>query len=371
MIKVCHLTSAHPWDDIRIFRKECVSLAKNGFETTLVAFDAPNEVIDGVNVVSAGKKPQNRNDRFINGGKRILRKTFEIDADIYHFHDPELIPIAKKLAKRGKKIIYDIHEDVPRQILDKPYLNRKIASVISFFYEKYENYSIRNFAGLICATPFIRDRFTKLHDNVIDVNNFPVLAEITDEESCNLSKQDKICYIGSISEIRGIKNLVDSLKYCNGTRLDLAGEFHEGSFKEKVKLSEGWEFVNELGYINRKESMDIKKEAFAGLITFLPVANHINAQPNKLFEYMSAGLPLICSNFSLWKILIEQENCGICVNPNDVSEISNAINFIKENQSIAKQMGENGKNAVINKFNWLIEEQKLIEFYKKLSKFTS
>ncbi len=118
--------------------------------------------------------------------------------------------------------------------------------------------------------------------------------------------------------------------------------------------------------MNRQETAKILAKSKAGIVTFYPLPNHIDAQPNKMFEYMAAGIAVICSDFPYWKEIIEDNNCGICVNPLDENEISNAINKLMSDSDLAKHMGENGKKLVTQKYNWDIEEKKLIQLYKEL-----
>jgi glycosyltransferase involved in cell wall biosynthesis len=148
-------------------------------------------------------------------------------------------------------------------------------------------------------------------------------------------------------------------------KLKLAGDLPE-NYQAELEQSPGWKHVDALGFINRKDSIKLKETSIAGLVTFLPYPNHIHAQPNKIFEYMASGLPVIGSNFPLWKEIIEENNCGICVNPENPKEISEAINKLSVNPSLVQEMGNNGKRLVIEKYNWSVEESKLISFYKKL-----
>lgn len=363
MTKVCHLTSAHPWDDIRIFRKECVSLANQGYDVTLIAFGCTSCISDGVKVISAGIRPSGRIRRFLFSSKKIKTLANSTNAQIFHFHDPDLIGLGKKLAKKGKTVIYDVHEDVPRQLLDKPYLHPIIARILSRIFEKYENRAIKKYSAICCATPEIKKRFSELHPNVIDLNNYPLESEYIGETNISSHRQNKVCYIGAISEIRGLLPLIDALEHCGGIRLDLAGAFPEGKLKEKAKTSLGWKFVNELGLIDRQKALQIKSESMAGIVTFLPAANHVNAQPNKLFEYMASSLPVICSNFPLWKELIEKNNFGICVDPASPLQIAEAIQYIASNPEIAASMGNNANLAVIQTYNWPQEASKLFNLY--------
>jgi glycosyltransferase involved in cell wall biosynthesis len=126
--------------------------------------------------------------------------------------------------------------------------------------------------------------------------------------------------------------------------------------------------VNALGFLSRQEVKTLLAESMAGIVTFLPVPNHIDAQPNKMFEYMSAGLPVIGSHFPLWKEIIEGNNCGICVDPNQPEEIGKAIQYIFDHPKEAENMGINGIKAIEEKYNWRAEEQKLISTYQSILK---
>jgi len=361
-MKICHLTTAHPRYDIRIFHKECRSLSKVYGNIWLVVADGLGaEIKDGIHIVDIGK-PSGRKERWLKTRHKALKAVMEINPDIVHFHDPEFIPAAKKLAKRNFKIVYDIHEDVPRQILDKPYLKRFTAKILSYLFEIYENAAVKKFSMLCCATPHITNRFKKIHTNVVNINNFPLADEIINNETAHERDKSKICYIGGISEIRGLFNMLDALTYCK-LRLDLAGTFENENLKNKAQKTAGWANVNELGQVDRQTAFKIKTTALAGLVTFLPAANHINAQPNKLFEYMAAGLPVISSNFQLWKEIIDNNNCGITVNPASSKEIADAIMYLYNNPETAKKMGQNGREAVKNIYNWEVNEKALLKAY--------
>jgi glycosyltransferase involved in cell wall biosynthesis len=177
-------------------------------------------------------------------------------------------------------------------------------------------------------------------------------------------KQNKICFIGGISKIRGIRELVESLEFVD-VKCAIAGSFPE-TFKSHLLKEKGWSNVEELGLINREESLKLKSESIAGVVTFLPLPNHVNAQPNKIFEYMASSIPVIGSRFPLWKEIIENNDCGICVDPQNPKEIAKAIQKIKDNPRMAKEMGERGKRQVKDVYNWNVEEVKLIELYIKL-----
>ncbi|MCY1522537.1 Glycosyl transferases group 1 [compost metagenome] len=104
----------------------------------------------------------------------------------------------------------------------------------------------------------------------------------------------------------------------------------------------------------------------AGVVTFLSAPNHIDAQPNKMFEYMSAGIPVVGSNFPLWKSIIEGNRCGVCVDPANPTEIAEAIDYLFTHQAEAREMGARGRAAVLDKYNWDGEGVKLLSLYREV-----
>ncbi|EQM72357.1 hypothetical protein L686_05840 [Stutzerimonas stutzeri MF28] len=152
----------------------------------------------------------------------------------------------------------------------------------------------------------------------------------------------------------------------SGAKLQLVGKFSESQVEKEAKASRGWGQVDEHGFMNRKQVAEILSGSVAGIVTFLPAPNHIDAQPNKMFEYMSAGVPVIASNFPLWKEIIEGNACGVCVDPLDPMAIAGAIDDLVRNPEKAERMGRNGQQAVQQRYNWKVEERKLLELYSCL-----
>lgn len=368
VLKIAHLTSVHPRYDTRIFLKECCSLAKAGYSVSLVVADGKgSEIKDGVLIVDVGAS-FNRLDRMYNVTKQVLRKALELDARIYHLHDPELIPIGLKLKKMGKKVIFDAHEDIPKQLLSKPYLNKTLRVILSWAFGAYEGWACKRFDAVIAATPYIRDKFLLINNRTIDVNNFPMLGELAVEEIDWVQKENQICYVGSIAKVRGVYEIIESLQYVKGgSRLQLGGRFTEEDFESAVKDLRGWSSVDELGWLDRVEVRNTLNRSIAGLVTLHPIANYLDALPVKMFEYMAAGVPVIASNFSLWREIIEGSDCGLCVDPLDPRMIAEAIDFFVNNPDRAEQMGRNGQCAVNERYNWSIEEGKLLKLYASLA----
>lgn len=370
-MRIAHLTSAHPRDDVRVFLKECRSLARQGHEVWLVVADGLGDAdAGGVHVVDVGR-PAGRLDRMAKVPSRIFRKVLEIGADVCHMHDPELLTIALRLKRRGMKVIYDAHEDLPRQILAKHYLPRGVRGGIAHLAELYEGFVARRIDGVVAATPTIGQRYQVIQPNCVDVNNFPLLEEFLDLES-DLPKRREVCYVGGIAGIRGAREMVRALELCRSdVVLNLAGGFSEPATEAEVKGYRGWRRVRHLGVVGRQGVRDCLSTSCAGLVTLHPTLNYLDALPIKMFEYMAAGIPVIASNFPLWRSIVETYRCGLCVDPMDASEIARAIDWLIDNPEQASQMGKNGRRAVLELFNWEREQEKLCAYYQRLERETA
>ncbi|MCS7232323.1 MAG: glycosyltransferase family 4 protein, partial [Elusimicrobiota bacterium] len=327
-IKICHITTVHSPFDVRIFHKECKTLAKAGYEVYLIAQNDKEEIVDGIHIIPL-PKIMNRLERIIKLPFIAFKCALKIDAKIYHLHDPELLLIGLLLKIYGKTVIFDSHEDFPLQFISKPYLNKQIRIFLSILLKIFENISCRFFNTIITATPSIRNKFLKINSKTIDVNNFPLLKEsLLIKDNNNKRDKNEICYIGGISKIRGIKELIRALELLDDVRLNLAGNFEDNKLEEEVKSLDGWEKVNYYGFVDRDKVYEIISRSSIGIVTLHPSINYIDSLPVKMFEYMLGSLPVIASNFPLWKKIVEDNNCGICVDPLNPKEIANAIKYI-------------------------------------------
>ena len=366
--KVCHLTSVHVRYDTRIFIKECRGLSRNGYDVSLVVADGKgNEEKDAVKIFDIGK-PSGRLRRILFFPNKILKKALELNADIYHFHDPELLRIASKLVKKNKIVIYDAHEDVPRQVLDKAYIPTVFRKLLSRFLEYYEDRIISKISGVVTVTPTLLSRFLKNNNRVVEVRNFPLIEEFISDNKQGINKENHVCYVGAISKVRGVLNMVDAMQYDNGSRLLLGGKFENEDLRKKAAESKGWKNVDELGFLSRDEVKSTLQKSVAGLVLLEPTPSYLECIPVKMFEYMMSSIAVVASDYPYWRELVEAEDCALFVNPLNPKEISNAIEKLIGNKKLAEDMGSRGRKAVLEKFNWGNEEKALLDFYTHLNK---
>lgn len=365
-LKVVHVTTVHPRDDIRIFIKQCNSLATRYDVSLIVADGIGDDCINGIKIIDVGYV-KNRIKRILLQPYKAYKKCIELSADIYQFHDPELLSLGFFLRKKNKLAIYDVHEDVEKDILTKEWIPAFARKVVSFFFSKIEKTIAKRLTGIISATPVINIKFSKINNNSININNYPLQEEFNNINIKKAQKKRQVCYVGGICKIRGIEQALEAAHILNDVSLVLAGRIESPQLKKEIELKSVKNIIYK-GHLSRKEVCNLLEESVVGIATLLPTLNYIESQPIKIFEYMAAGIPVIASNFPLWKLIIEDNNCGICVNPNSPQEIAEAISTLVDNPKLSEELGENGRKAVLEKYNWESEKTNLLQFYDKILK---
>lgn len=370
-LMIAHLTTVHPRTDTRIRVKEAHSLAE-AFDTVVSLFvqDGKGDEQDAVrrvSVIDTGAPKRSRLSRMTKGSWRMYRAVKLTRPAIAHFHDPELIPVGLLLKMAGIKVIYDVHEDVPRQILGKPWLSPPLRRPVSWLIELIEGFATRVFDGFVVATDTIGARFPE--SRTITVENFPLADELVKHSGIPYTERPALFgYVGAISLARGARNMVLALESLGGTDhlLELAGAYQPPALRYELETLAGWNRVKFHGWADRDQVASLLGSVRAGLVVLHPTVNYVDSLPVKMFEYMAASLPVIASDFPLWRSIIDEAKCGMLVDPLVPGSISAAMQWILDHPAEAQIMGENGRRAVERKFNWQFSARKLADFYSRL-----
>jgi glycosyltransferase involved in cell wall biosynthesis len=371
-VKIVHMTSVHTPFDPRIFHKECRSLARAGYSVTVIGRDWEEGERDSIQVKSI-RGESSRLGRMTRTVWRVYEEAKRQDADVYHFHDPELIPIGLLLHARGKSVIYDIHEDAPKDIMSKPYLPRWFRPLASGFLNTLERAACGKFTALVVVTPSIARRFSPINRRTVIVHNFPHVQELI-QAGTNVPwelRRQSVAYVGGLSLVRAIREMVHAMAHLPDSlpgQLELAGPEAKGEPNlAELRQHPGWARVKHHGFIDQRRTFDILRNVRAGLVLFHPVPNHFEALPQKMFEYMGAGLPVIASDFPFWRKILGESGCAIFVDPLNPQDISKAIEHVLTHPREAEEMGRRGQAAVLQNFNWDTEAEKLIQLYRSIN----
>jgi glycosyltransferase involved in cell wall biosynthesis len=299
----------------------------------------------------------------------VCWKAVRLNSSLYHFHDPELIPAGLLLRMLGKKVIYDVHEDVPRHILSKAYLPRWQRRPLACLAELVESIACGYFSGLITVTPTIAERLRRYQPKTILVRNFPRLEEFPPSSRPWSERPPAVAFVGGIRAERGIREMVHAIGLVPSSlnpRLLLARDKFPKELHDEVATDPGWSRTDDRGSLGRPEIAGLLREARAGLLLFHPQPNNLPSMPHKLFEYMAAGIPVIASDFPVWREIVHKHRCGLLVDPLDPAAIARAIEFILKQPAEAEQMGLNGRLAAELSYSWQNEEQTLFRLYDSL-----
>lgn len=369
---IVHLSTLHSRSDVRIFIKEARTLASRlPHKVVFMVADGKGSAVDEHDLVSIydlGSLGIGRLRRALKGPWRALSAIRRIKPAVVHFHDPELIPLGMLLKVMEYKVVYDVHEDVPQQTFSKDWIPRFIRNLVMLAMCALEWGAAKSFDAIVPATHKIAEYFPPI--KTVVVQNFPISTELNVPKMIPYEERAlSFAYVGGIATIRGAIEMIRSIGYLsdiNEVRLELAGEFSPFSLEGQLRAIPSWGLVRYHGHVSREQVAHIMGGVRAGLVLFHPLPNHIDAQPNKMFEYMSAYLPVIASDFPLWRQIIGNAECGLLVDPLNPKAIAEAMLWILGHPAEAEAMGRRGRQAVEQTYNWDVEATKIVNLYKKL-----
>lgn len=367
-MQIVHLSTVHPRNDPRIFEKEAVSLVKMfpGTVTVVVADGLGDQVRLGVEIIDLGKIAGGRIRRFLLGSWRALRRLRSIRPRIVHFHDPELIFVGLALKLFGTKVVYDVHEDVPRHVMQKRWLPPFVRRPLSLAIEFLEKFAAHFFDAIVTVTPHIANRFPATKTTIV--------ANFADGKSVGRRRGSKrisgtvFIYSGNITQERGAIEMIEALDEIRDLdpKLILAGKFNEPGLEDALTALPGWDLVEFRGWLG-KEQLDARlMDADVGLCVLHSTPSYEVAYPTKIFEYMKFGLPVIGSDLQTTREIVEDERCGVIISPGNSLELADAMRTLSGDPAKRKQLGNNGQRAFDAAYNWASQTEKLLECYEEI-----
>ncbi|HEY8176682.1 MAG TPA: glycosyltransferase family 4 protein [Gemmatimonadaceae bacterium] len=365
--KVAHLSSVHPAVDTRIGVKECRTLLQAGYDVVFICQHPTADIVNGVRIIPVPMR-RGRPSRMLLGVWDVFRISVRERARVYHLHDAELLPIAPLLRLTGAKVVYDVHEDLPRQILSKHWLRRPLRRPLAWIAEVIEGLLARAATAIVAATPQIARRFPS--DRTVIVQNFAMMEELALENPTPYHRREAMfVYIGAISAVRGVFEMLAAIALLPAElspKLVLGGLLSHDALHQEMRRARGWLRSEYHGWQTRQQVAHHLDAARAGLLLIHPIRNYLESYPLKAFEYMAAGLPLIVSDFPLWREMFGDVGCALFVDPLDPDAVAKAMRWVLSNPADAERMGAKGRAAARARFNWQAEAAKLLSLYDHL-----
>lgn len=366
MPKICHI-DIQPKTGIFRLMRESVSAQQSKYEVVIIS-EGEDGMENGIEFI--GFPPaSSRFERFFVRSKRMIEAALKTDADIVQLHAPELLLYVNTLKRAGKKVIFDSHEFYSLQIQGKSYIPKPLRNVIASIYGCFETYTLRHVDAVVYpCTVQGRNLFAKRAKRTVKIENYsmPVEPELLPDGPADTRA---VIHAGGLTEARGITTLVHAVSKTDA-KLILCGPFFSSEYQQEVLSSCPSGQIEYMGTLNREDLFRQYGRSAIGICTLHAVYQYAitDNMSTKVYEYMQCGLPVIVSNFPWYQHWNEKYHFGICVDPANVDEIAEAIRYLLDHPDEARQMGENGRRAVNEEFNWGAEEKKLIALYEDILK---
>ncbi len=360
---VIMLTAVHAATDGRIFYREAITLAEAGLRVAVIGPHPRSELLVGV-WIEAVTRQNGRLRRFLITGSDVLRAARRLGGRVFVFHDPELFGVGLILRLLGNKVVYDCHENLPAQILQKPWIPPVLRRPISPIARAAEWFGSRMLSGVVTARDAVLPRFPK--NRRVLVQNFPTKSALQSADGPPMhERKNVVIYVGGLSRIRGIADLVEAFRGIgpDEAQLWLVGNFDNETFQKQI-LDEAGPNVKWLGFMEHPEVLKLYKSVKIGTCLLHPTPSHRYSQPIKLYEYLAAGIPVIASDFPEFTAVLD--GCGVQVNPHDSGQIARAIRDLLSDTDRLTQMSRIGRERVLSSFCWEGEASRLIQFCRDL-----
>jgi len=360
--RICHISTVHPLYDDRIFYKECISLSKDNYEVFLIISHSINVTIQNVKIVSL-PYPSNRIRRFFCNSFTALHKAYSLKPALVHIHDPELMLLGIFFRLLGRKVIYDVHEDIAKQTLYKRWIGVHFFRFVTAKVLRFTEFlASLFFSAIVVVTEDIQRNFR--YSKTVLIRNYPRLDLIQDAQVPGMTKNRKVViYTGNLSEVRGIKQIIDAMAFVDA-ELWLIGRWESDDYNALCMKSDGWKNSKYIGEKRLEEVYGYLKLADIGLALLLPIKNYLTSLPVKAYEYMALGIPMILSDFEYWKEVFS--GCALFADPYNTDDIVDKINILLTDVNVCQELSRNAQLRIGNGCTWETESKKLLSLYKGL-----
>jgi glycosyltransferase involved in cell wall biosynthesis len=373
--RVAMVSSVHRWNDTRICVRESSSLGLEGYDVILIAVGDRKSPFEAFGVRVHPLPRRKRSLRWINW-LSIIRIVFAERVSVVHAHDPELFPLVLLLRFTGCKVVCDVHENVPEQILHKEWIPQAFRGALSKIIKSAQKLLPRLADAVILAEDSYEKNFPPLK-NVSIIRNFPLLPSSSKRDYH--SEVFRMIYVGDVRFVRGIAEYVaitgQLAKQGVPVQLRIVGSFANPQEELQIRAT-----VQKLGLAHRvqllgrrppEEIPELIEECDLGLALLHPIGNYRESYPTKMFEYMAAGLPVIASQFALWESILVKSECGRCVDPLNIDEASKSAAEYWYSRELRELHGRNGRKAVVERYHWDLERRRLVAVYAALTQSTA
>jgi len=374
-MKVCMLSSVHRALDNRVFFREARTLARAGHEVTLIAVHDRDEVCDGIRIVALPRVPRWRRPVL---WRLLLRRALATDADIFHFHDPELLFVIPLLRLRsGKPTVYDVHEAYPDFFVVKDYLPAWVRYPMAWMFRLLEPPLARLHSALVFADDATPSAFHRLTRPKVVLHNFPD-TELIQAGGSRLdtvaTREPVVIYLGGLERNRGSQLMIEAFAQVHRkhpeARLLHVGHFMPPELEQEVLrdaqrhgLEEAVRFVGRVPFDEVGRHLE---RAAVGWVTWQPYPKNQKNVPTKLFEYMAYGLPVVSSDLDSTRRFVDDGVSGHLVRADDAGAHAEAIIDLLEDRRAAAAIGLRGREQVLARYNWRSIEGRLLDLYELL-----
>ncbi|MBN1995840.1 MAG: glycosyltransferase family 4 protein [Anaerolineae bacterium] len=363
--KVVILTSIHPPFDVRIYQHQARTLADEGYEVSLMGTNIhAHKTSEGI-FVTGVPQPKGKLGRLFNW-LEFFKIALAQKADVYHFHDPDLLLVGLFLQLFSRRpVVYDCHEAYWEVIQEREWVPKLLRPLAGFMYNLLEYLVTRFLAAVVIASP---GQQIHLPDAIL-IRNLPRLENFALPKQANRNPTQLI-YLGLLAHERGIEDLIEACRLLlkeRDVKIFLVGGVADkktGSAIDQLIPAYGLdESIKYLGVVTYSEGVELLTQSSIGLIPFRATPALCRAIPVKMFEYMACGLPIVATDLPLTAAVVKEVNCGLIVPPANPCLIAEAIAYLLDHPQEARKMGENGRQAVLERYNWESEAKKLLDLY--------